>query len=390
VAEPLSKLKRVSPLLSIDMPRVAVDAMGGDRAPGVVVEGALLAARELTADIILVGQKDAVEHELARHATDFPTLPIMPASQVIPMDESPSMGLRKKDSSIKVAFEMMKRGEAEAVVSAGNSGAMMAAGMFVMGTLFPVTRPAISIVVPSRGKGTVIIDAGANVDCRPAHLLQFAIMGSVYAEQVLSVSKPRVGLLSNGEEESKGNELTRAARDLIAAAALNYIGYVEGRDIFDGRVDVVVCDGFTGNVVLKTMEGVAGFVGEILKSAFNKSLPSRLGYLMSRKSLREAYGRIDYAEYGGAPLLGLDGVAIIAHGGSTPRAIKNAIRVAAESVSHDVNRHISEALQAAGVGAAEKPDRFPRSIWRRIKSKIENLSERSPVEVEGKGQKGGR
>jgi glycerol-3-phosphate acyltransferase PlsX len=372
------------------MPRVAVDAMGGDHAPRVVVEGALLAAREFGADIVLVGQKDAVERELARHGADFPPLPVIPASQIITMDESPSAGLRKKDSSMKVAFEAMKRGEAQAVVSAGNSGAMMATGMFVMGTLLPVARPAISIVVPSRSKGTVVIDAGANVDCNPDHLLHFAIMGSVYAEQVLSISNPRVGLLSNGEEESKGNELTRAARELIAGTMLNYIGYVEGRDIFDGRVDVIVCDGFTGNIVLKTMEGVAGFVGEILKGAFKRNLASRLGYLMSRKSLREAYGRIDYAEYGGAPLLGLDGVAIIAHGGSSPRAIKNAIRVAGESVSHDVNRRISEALEAAGAGAPEQQDRFPRGIWRRIKSKIENLSERPGADVEGKEQKSGR
>jgi glycerol-3-phosphate acyltransferase PlsX len=236
----------------------------------------------------------------------------------------------------------------------------------------------------------VIIDAGANVDCKPDHLLHFAIMGCVYAEQVLTIPTPRVGLLSNGEEETKGNELTRAARELIADTALNYVGYVEGRDIFDGRADVIVCDGFTGNVVLKTMEGVAGFVGEIMKGAFTKNLPSRLGYLMSRKALREAYSRVDYAEYGGAPLLGLDGVAIIAHGRSSPRAIKNAVRVASESVAHDVNGHISEALQAARAVAAPEADHFPRRMWRRIKSKIETLSERSPGELEGKEQKRGR
>jgi glycerol-3-phosphate acyltransferase PlsX len=372
------------------MPTVAVDAMGGDHAPRVVVEGALLAAREFATDIILVGQKDVVEHELRRHTAQSPPVTVVHASQVVTMEESPSAGLRKKDSSIKVAFETMKRGEAHAVVSAGNSGAMMATGMFVLGTLLSVNRPAISIVVPSRGKGTVIIDAGANVDCKPDHLLHFAIMGSVYAEQVLAIPNPRVGLLSNGEEESKGNELTRAARELIADTSLNYIGYVEGRDIFDGRVDVIVCDGFTGNIALKTMEGVAGFVGEIMKGAFKKNLPSRLGYLMSRKALREAYSRVDYAEYGGAPLLGLDGVAIIAHWGSSPRAIMNAIRVAGESVAHDVNGHISEALQVPRTAATPKPDRFPRRMWRRIKSKIETLSERAPGELEGKEQKRGR
>lgn len=372
------------------MPRVAVDAMGGDHAPGVVVDGAVLAAREIAADLVLVGQKEAVERELRRHAPIPSGITVEPASEVVAMGESPTSGLRKKDSSIKVAFEMMKRGEVQAVVSAGNSGAMMAAGMFVVGTLLPAIRPAITVVVPSRRKGTVIIDAGANVDCKPGHLLQFAVMGSVYAEHVLGHAHARVGLLSNGEEESKGNELTRAARDLITASGLNYIGYVEGRDIFDGRADVIVCDGFTGNVVLKTMEGVAGFVGEILKGAFNRTLASRLGYLMSRKSLREAYSHVDWAEYGGAPLLGLDGVAIIAHGGSGARAIKNAIRVAAESVTHDVNRHLAEALSATPARGDEKQRRFPSRIWQKIKSSIENLGERPAAESEPKEQKGGK
>jgi glycerol-3-phosphate acyltransferase PlsX len=354
------------------MPKVAVDAMGGDHAPGAIVEGALLAANELGADVILVGQKDAIEREFARLAANLPPVPIKPASEVIGMDESPSSGLKKKDSSMKVAFEMMRAGEVQAVVSAGNSGAIMATGMFVMGTLAQVSRPAISIVVPSYSRGTVIIDAGANVDCKPAHLLQFAIMGSVYAEQALAIARPRIGVLSNGEEEGKGNELTRAASALIGATPLNYIGYVEGRDIFDGKVDVIVCDGFIGNVVLKTMEGVATFVGGVLRGAFEKNLASRLGYMMTRKSLREAYARLDYAEYGGALLLGLEGVGIIAHGGSSPRAIKNAIRLAGEAATQDVNRRISEALAATETLAAEEKVRFPRSIWRRLRSKIEH------------------
>jgi glycerol-3-phosphate acyltransferase PlsX len=338
------------------MPKIAVDAMGGDRAPAVVVEGAMLAARDVDAELVLVGNQESVEQEFVRLAGKLPRFPIVNASQTVTMDESPSIALRKRASSMKVAFEMMKRGEAQAVVSAGNSGAMMAIGMLVMGTLPQLARPAILAVVPGSSKGTVIIDAGANVDCKPRQLLQFGIIGSVYAQHGLGIANPRVGVLSNGEEDTKGNELTRAASELLAAAAVNYIGYVEGRDFFNGKVDVVVCDGFTGNVALKTMEGVASFARELLKSAFHKNLASRFGYFMSRQSLRHAHRRLDYAEYGGARLLGLDGVAIVAHGGSTPLAIKNAIRVASESVSQNVNGHISAALASVFEAGTEKKD----------------------------------
>jgi phosphate acyltransferase len=335
------------------MPKIAVDAMGGDHAPAVIVEGALLAVQDLDAELILVGDKLAVEQECLRIGGKLPPFPIVNASQIVPMDESPSIALRKRDSSMKVAFDMIKRGDAQAVVSAGNSGAMMAIGMLVVGTLPEVTRPAILAIVPGPSKGTIIIDAGANVDCKPRQLLQFGIIGSVYAECGLGIVNPRVGVLSNGEEDSKGNELTRAASELLDSAPVNYIGYVEGRDFFNGRVDVIVCDGFTGNVALKTMEGVAGFAGEILKIGFGKNWLSRLGYLMSRQSLRHAYRKLDYAEYGGARLLGLDGVAIVAHGGSTALAIKNAIRVASESVAQNVNGHISAALESTLQATAE-------------------------------------
>jgi phosphate acyltransferase len=335
------------------MPKIAVDAMGGDHAPAVVVEGALLAAQDVDAELILVGDKLAVEQECLRIGGKLPRLPIINATQTVSMDESPSVALRKRDSSMKVAFEMIKRGEAQAVVSAGNSGAMMAIGMLVIGTLPQVTRPAILAIVPGISKGTIIIDAGANVDCKPRQLLQFGIIGSVYAERGLGIVNPRVGVLSNGEEDSKGNELTRAASELLDSAPVNYVGYVEGRDFFNGKVDVIVCDGFTGNVALKTMEGVASFAGEILKSGFEKSWLSRLGYLLTRQSLRHAYRKLDYAEYGGARLLGLDGVAIVAHGGSTALAIKNAIRVASESVSQNVNGHISAALESMAQAATE-------------------------------------
>jgi len=363
------------------MPKIAIDAMGGDHAPAIVIEGALLAAQDLGVEIILVGQKDVVEQELNKHrgASKFD---IIDASQIVPMHESPSVALRKKDSSIKIAFEMMKRGQVNAVVSAGNSGAMMALGMFVMGTLSQVARPAILVVVPSRGKGTVIVDAGANVDCKPHNLVQFAFMGAIYAERILDVAKPRVGVLSNGEEEGKGNELTRAVSEQLSAASLNFIGYVEGRDIFNGKVDVIVCDGFTGNIALKAMEGVASFAGEVLKEAFQKNLSSRMGYLLSRNSLSEAYRRLDYAEYGGAPLIGLDGVAIIAHGGSSPLAIKNAIRAARDAVNQDMNRHIADALSAADGLAGDKKEGLPRKLWQRFKSKIESLGEKDEASAE--------
>lgn len=358
------------------MPKIAVDAMGGDRAPGVVIQGVLLARQQLGVEIVLVGPPDIITAELAEHP-GAPQIAIAPASQVVPMQESPSIALRKKDSSMRVAFEMMKRGDADAVVSAGNSGAMMALGMFVMGTLSQVARPAILVVAPSLGRGTVIVDAGANVDCKPKHLLHFGLMGSIYAETVLGVTKPRVGVLSNGEEASKGTELTRAASALLGATALNYIGYVEGRDIFNGKVDVVVCDGFTGNVALKTMEGVASFAGEILKGAFQHNLSSKVGYLMSRNSLRTAYRRLDYAEYGGAPLIGLDGVAIVAHGGSSPLAIKSAIRLARDAVDHEMNRHIAHALGEVENAEGAKKDGLPRKLWERVKSKIELLGDKT-------------
>lgn len=358
------------------MPKIAIDAMGGDHAPQAVIEGALLAARDLLVELVLVGDPEAIKRELAKHP-DAPKFDVVAASQVVTMHESPSAALRKKDSSLTVSFERMRRGEVDAVVSAGNSGAMMAVGMFVTGTLPQVARPAILVVVPSMEKGTVIVDAGANVDCKPRHLVQFGLMGSIYSDRVLGVSRPRVGVLSNGEEVSKGNDLTRAASEQLAATPVNFVGYVEGRDIFNGKVDVIVCDGFTGNIALKSMEGVASFAGAVLKSAFQKNLSSRVGYLLSRKSLAEAYRRLDYAEYGGAPLIGLDGVAIVAHGGSSPVAIKNAIRAARDAVNQEVNRHIAEALSGSDGAGGVRREGLSRKLWERFKSKIESLGDKA-------------
>ena len=352
------------------MPRIAIDAMGGDRAPAVVIDGVLLAAQDLGVEMILIGERDAIEQQLAKHP-GAPKFEIVGASQIVPMHESPTAALRKKDSSMRVGFDMMQHGQVDAIVSAGNSGAMMALGMFVVGTLPQVARPAILVVVPSQHQGTIIVDAGANVDCKPHHLVQFGYMGAVYAERVLGVTQPRVGVLSNGEENSKGNELTRAASEQLSGCSLNYIGYVEGRDIFNGKVDVVVCDGFTGNVALKTMEGLASFAGEVLKGAFQTGLSSRLGYLMSKSALKQAHRRLDYAEYGGAPLIGLDGVAIIAHGGSNPLAIKNAIRAARDAVDHKMNQHIAEALSGRRISESSE-DRIAAQDFRsdQIKNRI--------------------
>lgn len=371
------------------MIRIAVDAMGGDHAPGPVVEGAVLAANELGVEVVLVGQKDLVERELKRHPSPVSTIHLVAASETIAMHESPSSTLRKKDSSIRVAFELLKRGEVQAVVGGGNSGAFMASGMFILGKLPHVERPAILVIVPSLGKGTVIIDAGANADCKPHHLVQFGMMGSIYAERALGIDRPRVGVLSNGEEQGKGIELTRVATEQLHSTALNCMGYVEGRDITNGRVDVVVCDGFTGNVTLKTMEGVASLIMSTLKDAFHASHLSRLGLLLSRKSLLQAYARLDYAEYGGAPLLGLNGVAIIAHGGSSPKAIKNAIRVAKETVSHDVNRNVIESLESFATVRGGEENKFPRRVWSQIKSRIETFSEKPITDGEERETKGG-
>lgn len=366
--------------------RIAVDAMGGDHAPGVVVEGALSAAADLGVEVVLVGPQQRLRQEISRHSPQPPSVAIVHAAEVVAMDESPSAALRKKDSSMAVAFDLMKRGEVSGVVSAGNSGAFMAVGMFAMGNLLRVERPAILVVVPTPGKGTVIIDAGANVDCKPRHLLQFALMGSIYAERVLGISRPRVGVLSNGEEEGKGTELTRTAREQLDSVPLNCIGYVEGRDISNGKVDVVVTDGFTGNVTLKTMEGVAGFIVETLKAAFQQNTLSRLGGLLSRKAIRTAFKRLDYAEYGGAPLLGLQGVAIIAHGGSNPKAIKNAIRVAREAVAHDVNQHIVQTLDDLRDLWGDRAENLSRKIWKRFQSRIEG---RGPAAPAGRTDKDG-
>jgi glycerol-3-phosphate acyltransferase PlsX len=326
------------------MMKIAVDAMGGDHAPHAIVAGAVQAAREYGAGVVLVGIEQSIAEELKKYP-DAASLPveIRNATQVVDMLDSPATVFRrKKDSSIRVANELVKQGEAVGVISAGSTGAAMATSLFVLGPLEGVERPAIATMMPTVTGTCIVLDVGANVDCKPNHLLQFAIMGEVFAKYLLRNPNPKVGLLSIGEEATKGNELTKEAFKLLTETALNFIGNVEGRDVMSGKADVVVCDGFIGNVVLKTSEAVAESIGALLRENIGKSIFRKAGFLLMRPAFRAMKNRMDYAEYGGAPLLGINGISIISHGRSSDRAIKNAIRVAVEYARSDVNRHIHD------------------------------------------------
>ncbi|MGB9497143.1 MAG: phosphate acyltransferase PlsX [Dissulfuribacterales bacterium] len=308
---------------------VAVDAMGGDRGPDVLIKGAIDAARDYDVGITLVGMEDVLRDKLQQQGGGDLPIGIHPASQVVDMEESPADSLRhKKDSSIRVAFELVRQGKAEALVSAGNSGATLATAMVALGRINGV-RPAIATLMPTLKKPVAMIDVGANVDCKPVHLLQFGIMGSVFAGELLDNSRPRVGLLSIGEEDTKGNQLVKRAYDLLADSDLNFVGNIEGGEVFKGDVDVIVCDGFVGNICLKLSEGLAKTVLTMLSSEIGENLMAEMGYPL-RSAFKRFYKIIDYAEYGGAPLLGINGIAIICHGLSGSKAVKNAIRLAHE------------------------------------------------------------
>ncbi len=341
--------------------------MGGDHAPAVEVEGAVAAARAWGISIILVGDTDRIAEELEKHNVEGLDIRIQHASEVVGMHDSASDAVRKKkDSSIRVAFNMVKEGHAQAVVSAGNSGATMAAGMFVLKRIPGIDRPAIATLVPNLKDVSLVLDVGGNVDCKPHHLAQFALMGEVYSRNVLGKTRPRVGLLSNGEEESKGNDLTRDAHRLLKNAPFNYIGYVEGRDIYNGHADVIVCDGFVGNVVLKVSEGLAEGIGTMLRREIQQRFLAKLGYLLAKSAFTAFKKKLDYAEYGGAPLLGIEGTGVICHGGSSPKAIMNAIRMAHEFVACRLNDKLASQLTKtseftaageAGCDASAEPGR---------------------------------
>ncbi len=330
---------------------VALEAMGGDNAPDTVVEGAISAARQLGVEVLLVGDEKAIGIALSKHDTVGLPISIVHAPQVVGMDESPASVIRRKrDSSIWIATDLVKQSKASAVISAGHTGASMATALFILGALPGVDRPAIATVLPTLTGRAVLLDVGANVDCKPQHLVQFAIMGYIYAKDVLGVPEPKVGLLSIGEEDSKGNELTKEAFKQLKETPMlsdSFMGNVEGRDVYMGEVDVIVCDGFTGNVALKISEGLSETIVQFLKRDILSSVTGRLGSLLLAPAFSRLRKKIDYAEYGGAPLLGVNGISIICHGRSSGRAIHNAIAVAKTSYERGVNRHIETQIGQA-------------------------------------------
>lgn len=321
------------------MIKIAVDAMGSDHSPKAEVEGAIQAAAEYGVPIVLVGQKDKIRALLDNEAVAGLPIEVVHASEVVTMEDSPTTAFRrKKDSSINVAAQLMRDGKVSGIVSAGNTGAVMATAKFVVGALPVVDRPALTTVLPTqKRKPAILLDVGANVDCKPHHLEQFAIMGDIYSRTIFGIRRPRIGLLSIGEEDSKGNELTKEVFKSLKRAPINFIGNVEGRDIFKGEVDVIVCDGFTGNVVLKLSEGLYETFIEMLRDELQKTLTAKVGSIFAQNAFRQFKKRLDYSEYGGAPLLGIKGITIVCHGRSNANAIKNAIRVANEFCKHNVN-----------------------------------------------------
>ncbi|MFH1573271.1 MAG: phosphate acyltransferase PlsX [Acidobacteriota bacterium] len=335
--------------------KIAVDAMGSDHAPSSEVDGAIEAAREYGVHVILVGKAGILEPMLRKKACADLPLEIRNATQTVAMDESPVAALRKKrDSSIRVAADMVREGAAGGLVSAGNTGAVMAIAKTVMGVAPGVDRPALAAVVPTLTGRAVLLDVGANVSCKPHHLVQFAVMGHLFSKIIIGIGAPRIGLMSVGEEESKGNELTKEVHRTLKGLSLNFIGNVEGKDIYSGRADVIVCDGFTGNVALKTSEGLVEAVLQLLKDELSSNLQAKLGALLSQQSFRRLKKRLDYSEYGGALLLGLRGVTIICHGRSGSNAIKNAVRVAKEYSERQVNARLEAEIGSIG-GAAAQP-----------------------------------
>jgi len=325
---------------------IAVDAMGGDQAPGPEVHGAVRAARQQDVNLLLVGREDVLRAELEKYE-GWRSLPIqiVHASEVITMDDNPAKALRgKRDSSLRVAARLVREGQAHGLVSAGNTGAVMAISKTVMGMIPGVERPALASAFPTlKGKPAVMVDVGANVDSTPRMLAQFAVMGDIYSRLIFHTQSPRVGVLSIGEEEHKGNDLTRGASAILKGLPLNFIGNVEGRDLYTGHADVIVCDGFIGNVALKVSEGLVDVIKHMLQESLAATITRKIGYVLSRAAFRDFKKRVDYSEYGGAPLLGVKGVCIICHGRSNDNAIRNAIRVATElSSEHVTDRILSD------------------------------------------------
>ena len=328
--------------------KIALDAMGGDFGPPNLVAGAALALREYPriSKLFLVGDTAQIEAELRKLGCNDSRIEVVHSTQVVDMsDRAWSAVRRKKDSSVSRAVDLVKHGQANAIVSAGHTGAAVAASMVKLRTLPGIYRPGIAAVLPTETNVFVLMDAGANIDARPEHLLQYAFMGSVYSSHVLGYKNPTVGLISLGEEDVKGNEMTKEVFKLLKKSSLNFVGNIEGRHLFEDPVEVVVCDGFVGNVILKTCESISVAIFQWLKHELSRTPMRKVGAFLARESFRTIKDKTNYEEYGGSPLLGVNGICIIAHGSSTPRAVKNALRVAAESIEHQVNPHIIEEVQ---------------------------------------------
>lgn len=347
--------------------RIAVDAMGGDHAPSTIVEGAVLAAREYGVEIILVGQEERVRAELVKY-DDHRNLriTIQHADEVVEMDDVPAKAVRtKRHSSMKIGLDLVKSKEADAFVSAGNTGAVLAYATLTLRPLKGVDRPAIAVQLPSLKGPSILIDAGANVDCKPIQMFQFGIMGHVIAKYVLGKEKPRIGVLSIGEEDGKGNEITKSVFQMLQKGHINFIGNVEAKEVYRGEADVIVCDGFTGNIALKISQSMAEMISENLRSVFKTNLRTKLGYWLVKPYLDQKKKSVDYSETGGAPLLGVNGVCIIAHGRSTGKAIKNAINRAKELVDKNINEHIRSDIEENLEGLST----WTRSsFWKHIKN----------------------
>ncbi len=327
---------------------IALDAMGGDLAPHVNVKGAILFSKETGHGVYLVGKQDILEKLLKEYGGENLPIQIVHAEETVGMDEPPSIVIRKKkNSSMYIAAKLVREGKAQAFVSAGNTGAAMAVSKFIVGAAPGIERPGIAVAFPTKkGKPTVLIDVGANVDCRPRHLVYFAVMGHTYVKEILKTSdNPKIGILSIGEEEGKGNELVKDTYPLLKMSKLNFVGNAEGRDIFTGDFDVIVCDGFVGNVVLKTSESLGMIILDMIKQEVQKSFISKIGALLMLPALKRFKKKADFAEYGGAPLLGTKGSCIITHGRADERAIKNALKVATEFVETHFNEKLSENIE---------------------------------------------
>ena len=354
---------------------VAVDAMGADYGPAVVVEGAVAAARELNISSVIVGKEDEIKSALlALGAEGDSRITVKHAPEVITMDDSPSAAIRgKPQSSIRIAFELVKNSEASSVVSPGNTGAMMAAGLYVSGTLPGIARPAIASLIPKTGNGkpTVLLDSGANVDCNANQLVQFALMGNCYALSVLNSPSPRIGILSNGSEKSKGNDITRSASLMLSEMKeVNFIGYVEGRDLPRDIADVVVCDGFVGNVLLKAMEGSVELVFDSIRHYVEKSLRGKIGMWLAKPVFKALFKeKLDPSAYGGAPLLGLNDIGIVCHGSSNARAIMNGIRVARKFADEGLVHKVSKALNGIDLKMSSE---YEDGIWNRVGKRFDN------------------